>query len=337
MKRTIIAAAAVIMALSSCNKEENTAGQPLETCNVEVGLTGAELYVTTKASDTTPTAKESAYTTAMILVYDKASGVLESYKPWTGTSVSFTLNKGVKLFYGVVNGGADIASRAGTVTELLGNTATLKSDVNGFFMIGSQEVNVSGKSSFTITVKRAAAKFVYKNVSLNLDSPALSSQTFTIKGVLIINAPGDISYKAVHDNLGNYAPKIWYNQRKYVSSDCNSMLYANSVNQTVANGKSVTLNQVLYSYPNFTAEDSHSATWSPRKTRVCLECTIGSETVYYPLTISTVEPNHIYTINSLSITKKGIPDPDGEWDDAGASGTIVIADWTDGGEIDETL
>lgn len=337
MKNTFITAVAAVLALSSCTKEVSSSAITQETCTVEVGLSGADLTVSTKASDTAPTAKESSYTTATILVYDKTSGVLESYKSWTGSSVSFTLNKGTKLFYGVVNAGADIASKAGTVTELLNNTATLKSDINGFFMIGSQEINVSGKSSFTITVKRAAAKFVYKNVNLNLDSPALSSQTFTIKGVLIINAPGEISFKAAHENLTNYAPKLWYNQRKYVSSDCNSMLYASSVNKSVTNGGTTTLNQVLYSYPNFTATDSHAAAWSPRKTRICLECLIGSETVYYPLTIATVEPNHIYTINSLTITKKGIADPDGEWDDAGASGSIVIADWIDGGSLDETL
>lgn len=337
MKKTVIAAAALIIALSSCSREEAMGNLNDEPCSVEVSLLGADLSVTTKASDVTPTAAESAYKTASILVYDKTSGILESYKSWSGSSVSFTLNKGTKLFYGVVNGGADIATKAGTVTELLNNTATLKNDLGGFLMIGSQEVVVSGKSSFTITVKRAAAKFVFKDVKLSLDSPALSAQNFTIKGVLVINAPGDISFNAVQNNLTNYLPTVWYNQRKYVSSDCNSYLYAGNLDRAVSNGSTVAVGTTLYSYPNFTASDSHAAAWSPRKTRVCLECTIGSETVYYPVTIATVEPNHVYTINSLTITKKGITDPDGEWDDAGASGNITIADWTDGGSYDETL
>lgn len=337
MKRTILAAAALIAALSSCNREETLPALPQEACDVEVNITGVGLSVSTRASDTTPTASESAYTTATILVYDKASGALESYKPWTGSSVSFTLNKGTKVFYGVLNGGADIASRAATVSALLSNTATLKSDLGGFLMIGSQEVNVSGKTSFSITVKRAAAKFVYKDVKLAFDSPALASQTFTIKGVLVINAPGDISYNAVQNGLSTYSPTIWYNQRKYVSSDCNSCLYAGGINRTASNGSTTAVGKTLYSYPNYTSTDSHAAAWSPRKTRVCLECTIGSETVYYPVTLDKVEPNHVYTISSLTVTKKGISDPDGEWDDAGASGSITIADWIDGGSYDETL
>lgn len=337
MKKTILAAAALLIALSSCNREDSLESLGSEPCEVEVSLLGADLSVTTKASDVTPTASESAYKTASILVYDKTTGALESYKDWMGSSVSFTLNKGTKIFYGVVNAGADIASKAATVTALLNNTANLKSDLGGFFMIGSQEVVVSGKSSFAITVKRAAAKFVFKDVKLNFDSPALSSQTFTIQAVLVINAPGDISYDAVQNGLNSYAPTIWYNQRKYISSDCNSYLYASGIGKQVTNGSTVTVGKTLYSYPNYTTADSHAATWSARKTRVCLECTIGSETVYYPVTLATVEPNHIYTINSLTITKKGISEPDGEWDDAGASGSITIADWTDGGSYDETL
>lgn len=338
MKKTLLVAAAMILALAACKKEEpvQTAREE-EQYDVEVSLLGADMSIMTKASDVTPTASESAYKTACILVYDKVTGNLESYKDWSGSSVSFTLNKGTKLFYGVVNAGSDIASRAGTVTALLSNTATLKSDLGGFFMIGCQEVEVAGKSSFTITVKRAAAKFVYKDVKLAFDSPALAAQSFTIMGVLVINAPGDISYNAVQNGLNTYAPTVWYNQRKYASSDCNSYLYVGGINKTAANGSTSSISKVLYSYPNYTSTDSHAATWSARKTRVCLECKIGSETVYYPVTLATVEPNHVYTINSLTVTKKGISDPDGEWDDAGATGSITIADWTDGGSYDETL
>lgn len=337
MKRTLLMAAAVISALASCNRENSAVNIPDEKFNVEVSLMGVDLSVSTKASDVTPTATESAYRTASILVYDKATGVLESYKDWSGSSVSFTLNKGTKLFYGVVNGGSDIAAKSGTVKDLLSNTASLKSDLGGFLMIGCQEVTVSGKSSFTISVKRAAAKFVFKDVKLNFDSPALSSQNFTIVGVLVINAAGDISYDAVQNSLATYQPSLWYNKRKLEQSDCDRYLYAGGINKTVADGTVASVGKTLYAYPNFTVTDTHDASWSPRKTRVCLECTIGGETVYYPVTLATVEPNHIYTINSLTVTKKGISDPDGEWDDAGATGSITIADWTDGGSYDETL
>lgn len=337
MKKTILAFALMAAALSSCTREEGAPSLNNEKFDVEVNLTGLDMSVNTKAVDVTSTPAESAWSTATILVYDKGTGALESYKQWTGSSVSFTLSKGAKLFYGVLNAGADIASRAASVTALLANTATLKNDLTNFFMIGNQEVNVSGQTSFSITVKRAAAKFVVKDVKLNLDSPALSSQAFTVKGILVINAPGDISYNAVQNGLSTYQPTLWYNQRKYVSSDCNKYLYVSGINKAIANGSTATLDKTLYSYPNYTAEDSHNATWSARKTRVCLECTIGSETVYYPVTLNKVEPNHIYTINSLTITKKGITDPDGEWDNSGAAGSITIADWTDGGSVDETL
>ena len=330
------ALAATTILFFSCDRTVSPERETSEQCEISVAINGINLE--TRSTDLKPTSDESRYRDATILVYGKDTGMLESYKEWKGSPVKFTLDKGEKVFYALLNAGSDIATKSGTVNDLLGNVATLKNDLSGFFMMGTNNVNVVDKSaSTTITVTRAAAKISFEQVSLNFDSPALAALSFSIDAVMVINATGDISYNAVSSNQASYSPQVWYNKRNYTSGDCNKYLYDSSIARTLANGKSTTLGSVLYTYPNFTATDSHATQWSPRKTRVCLKCTLGTETVYYPLTLDTVGPNKYYTVKALTITKKGVSNPDDEWDDAESSGNIIIGDWFDGGDITETL
>ena len=341
MKQFLTSAAmSAAIALLSCSCDRTSPIQPevpTDRAEVEITIDGLDISAATRAADLKPTPEESAYSSAMILVYDKQSGVLESYKPWTGGPVSFTLDKGEKVLYAVLNAGSDINTRAGSISALLSNTATLKGDLGGFFMMGKQQVTVSGKASFSITVRRAAAKIVFNDVKLKLDSPALAAQSFTVNAILVINAAGDISYSALDGGQSTYSPTVWYNRQKYVSGDCNRFLYVGGLSKRISNENTIMLGKTLYTYPNYITSDSHASTWSPRKTRVCLECTIGSETVYYPITLSEIGPNKLYTINTLTITKKGVTNPDDEWDDASASGAVIVDDWYAGLEITETM
>lgn len=287
-------------------------------------------------SDINPSASEKSYTNAYILAYNKTTGALVDYKAWSGSSVKFSLDKGTYTFYAVLNYGSDVTSAASSINNLLNLKATLKKDLNGFEMIGHSDITVPATDPCSITVKRVTAKVVMQNVKINFESQVLASSTFILKNVFIINAVGDDSF-ANADNGTAYTPTVWYNQLKYVSGDCNNYLYAGGINKTIAQGATYGVNKTFYVYPNATETDKHNGSFSARKTRIILEATINGETCYYPLTFASIGANKVYTVKSITITRKGIANPDDVWDDGSGTGSVIIGDWTEGGEYDETL
>lgn len=333
---TILAFAGILSA--SCNKEAGPVAEPdvrpAQKYEVLVGLSNVDLMITESKASTAATETEKRVDDAYIIVY-ATDGTLVDYKAWSGSSVKFALEAGTYQFYAAVNTGMDAAPAS--LTDFRALVGTLKDDLSGFTMVGWTEKEVSvGNETFSITARRLASKIVIEDLKVNFSAVSLQSEEVTVNAVYLINVPGDLSFGAYLAGTA-YSPTLWYNQMKYVSGDCDNCLFAGSLGVKVGHGETAVLDKVFYSYPNGTASDVHNGTFSSRKTRLVVECTILGDTCYYPFTFEQLESNKIYTITSLTLTRRGVESPDEVWNADEVSGNLTIDDWTNGGEYSESL
>lgn len=338
MKRLFLLCAVAGIAAVSCNKDmdiqPSQQDAPKEKLEVLVGLSNVDLTITETRADLTATSAEKKVDDAYVLVYN-ASGNLVDYKAWSGSSVKFALEAGNYKFFAIINTGA--TSMPATVTALNALKGTLKADLSGFTMLGSTEKTIAtGTEKFSISAKRLASKVVFKDLKVNFSSTSLQAAGMTLNAVYLINAAGEMTFASMlGGNLA--APGLWYNQLKYAQNDCDSYLYAGGLNLSAAHGSTKNVNKTFYAYPNGTASDAHGGSWSARKTRLVLEATVDGSKCYYPFTFDTLEPNKIYTVNSITVTRKGVANPDDVWNDNEVSGDLTIDDWTNGGEFSEEM
>lgn len=337
MKRLFLLCAVVGIAAVSCNKEmdiqPDSQDVPKEKFEVLVGLSNVDLTITETRADLAATSAEKKVDDAYVLVYN-ASGNLVDYKAWSGSSVKFTLEAGNYKFFAIINTGE--TSMPATMTALNALKGTLEADLSGFTMLGSTEKTIAtGTEKFSISAKRLASKVVFKDLKVNFSSSSLQEVGMTLNAVYLINAAGEMTFASA---LGNFAaPGLWYNQLKYAKNDCDSYLYAGNLNLFVDHGSTENVNKTFYVYPNGTASDTHGGNWSERKTRLVLEATVDGSKCYYPFTFDTLESNKIYTVNTITVTRKGVANPDDVWNDNEVSGDLTIDDWTNGGEFSEEM
>lgn len=323
--------------LVSCNKEMNPQQpgvNPGEKLEVIVGLSNVDLTVTETKADLTASAAEKKVDDAYVLVYG-SNGNLVDYKAWSGSSVKFALEAGTYKFYAIINTGA--TSMPATVSALNALNGTLKADLSGFTMLGYTEKSIAtGNETFSITAKRLATKVVFENLVVNFSSSSLQAAGMTVNAVYLTNAVGEMSFASY---LGGSfsAPSLWYNKMKYESGDCNAYLYAGNLNLQAAHGSTKALNKTFYTYPNETASDVHNGTWGARKTRLVIEATVNGSKCYYPFTFDTLESNKVYTVKSITVTRKGVTNPDDVWNSDEVSGNVTVDDWTNGGEYTEEM
>lgn len=324
-----IAVAGLCILAAACNKNYSPAALPSDgedLVDVCVNVSGA-LNAVTKA-DTVATDHEKSYSNAYVIIFD-SEGKMETYKAWSGSSLTFSLKKGTKNFVAVLNAGTDVTSVA-TRSEFDARLFSL-SDIEskGFLMQGEVTKTVEGSTvDVIITVKRLAAKVAVGSFKVAFDSPMLSSKPVTLDSVYLINASAKNKYD------GSLAGE-WANRMCYESGSPSCLVKAS--NLSVTQGQTYDLDYVFYMLPNPTEADAHNGSWSARHTRIVFALTVDGTKYYYNKTFGSVVSNGLYTVGSTVITKTGADTPDAEMDQSGAAGQIQISNWDFAGNYDEDL
>lgn len=333
LKFSFIAVLAALAGLAACNKEYDVpAGRTASgLCSISVGIKGAG--VTTRSAGT---AAENAYDNAKILAFN-SNNVLTDYKTWNGSNVKFTLPADNYTFCAVLNFDendvpgfiSDLDDFDDTVAKLTGMTGTAAR--RRFTMTGRETgVTVNSDSPagvVQIHVQRLVARIVLKKITRDMVTSSNQEKTFHFVKAYAINVVGDEPY----ENRGAYEPEEWLNKMGYTASAADGLLCIPG-NVDIDDGDvwQPSGDAVIYVLPNYTTDDSHAGAWSPRKTRIVIEGTLGGETCYYPITFNEIDGNTCYTIANVTLTKEGSDHPDVPVvaDDA-CQATIIIDPWTD--------
>lgn len=338
MKKIFIIATLLATFLVSCKKENNVTAESTapERVSLSVGLANQELSLETKA--TISETNEKTIKSLQVLVFN-SDGKLDAYGKGTSASLTLSTTTGQKDIYAVVNGEnlSSVTTKAAflaTKSLLTNNTLSTASATDGLEMIGSVSQNITAASNVSITVNRLVARLSINGVKTRFSAPAYANATFKVKKAYLVNCAGDINFGKTA------APTLWLNKMANSGTEAPELTYhAYSTPVSVTNNTAPVSTPDLnfYTYQNNTNTDVSGGTWSARKTRIVIEAELAGEIVYYPITISNIEPNKTYTVTELTITRRGSSNPDIPVVSYDCTYNVVVGDWTSAFSGPETV
>ena len=315
----MMAAVAAVFGTMSC-KKDNVPSMNQGNANVPVDGERTELTVgiaTGMTKSTTITADDEVKVNNL-QVFVFRGDALDAYGVADNAStVTVSCTKGNREVYAVVNA-PDLKDIA-TKTDLLAAKSALSdNDESNFVMIGKTNADLPSELPVNVEVDRIVSKVVLKTVNRAFTSAALAALNFSIDEIFITNVAGDVNY-GLTDN-----PLEWYNKMDYNSEM--AMFTHDAPAASVVNEEAYSTQHTFYCYPN-KAADSDATSWSPRRTRLVLKTTLGTDTYYYPVTLPELENNKSYELE-LTITRPGSDSPDNPVSFADCTFSISVKPWT---------
>ena len=315
----MMAAVAAVFGTMSC-KKDNVPSMNQGNANVPVDGERTELTVdiaTGMTKSTTITAEDEVKVNNL-QVFVFRGDALDAYGVADNAStVTVSCTKGNREVYAVVNA-PDLKDIA-TKTDLLAAKSALSdNDESNFVMIGKTNADLPSELPVNVEVDRIVSKVVLKTVNRAFTSAALAALNFSIDEIFITNVPGDVNY-GLTDN-----PVDWYNKMDYNSEM--AMFTHDAPAASVVNEEAYSTQHTFYCYPN-KAADSDATSWSPRRTRLVLKTTLGTDTYYYPVTLPELENNKSYELE-LTITRPGSDNADMPVSFEDCAFEITVKPWT---------
>ena len=339
-KCTFFFAAALVLLATSCNgdlsPEENPARRVNLTVNVDAPYTRATV---TEGLDMTLKNFQVFVFSDGGKFEDSSSLIIES------SQVSMSIIPGNKRIWVLANLNQALSGIT-RESALINRVTSLSSNVfDKFIMSGSEQQIVTVDKELTVSVQRLACKVVLDKITRDFTNKSYAEVPMKIKRIYMSNVVGDCDYGC------SMTPTIWYNKLGVVdatiSSEVRNLILDEDINTDLPDGSSYEHTHTFDVYPNPTTTDTYVAPWSPRHTRLVIECEYNNQTCYYPITIpkangsdlGVMTRNTEYHIGELILKRPGSIDPDKPTDEVSskinATFTITISPWGGGGSYTE--
>jgi hypothetical protein len=321
--RAALAAVCVLPVFIGCQENVIDMQSSAEMVRLEISVPISETKVISGADET-------AVKNYQVFLFNEQE-VLEAYVNKSTADLSLNATLGLKTVVVLLNAPAinDITD----LTELLSKKSLLSHNApDAFVMEGLVNININTTKnvSVEVPVSRKVAKVELANVTAAFELPQYQTMPFKVSSVYLINVPADAKY------LVSSAPSQWFNQSQHVASEVDNLIYDDMKSVVVSPESPYSTKNAFYCYPNPTAADSFSKTWTARRTRLVVEAMLGDQKYYYPVTLPKLESNKIYQV-SLTITRPGSLSPDSVVDKFAAAIAVSITDWADGGTVTEDI
>lgn len=247
--------------------------------------------------------------------------------------------------YPVTGTGAFNPAAVRTPSDITGKVASLGDNaVGSLLMYGAEPLTPgTGTAPVTIRVRRIVSRIDLPGVAVDFSGkPDLAAMTFTLRHLYVTNAYRTTRYGSDYTRAElSGARSSWYNSGGWHRGEAgegalDALLGDRDIDEVVTAGNPYTTPHSFYALPNGSLSDDDQRQidpWTRRCTRLVIEATLGSETVYYPVTIPAMTRNCIYSVTGVVIHGKGSPDPEVLSGDGMDSTVTVLQDgWDDPGE-----
>ncbi|MBP5522307.1 MAG: hypothetical protein J6X82_07815 [Bacteroidales bacterium] len=325
----LMTAASVAALALSCTKDIDF----IETQPQTVPLTVNVGTVVTRA--TVNGTEDMTLKNVQVIVFND-KGKLEKSSNLATNTTSLTLDvlPGKKTVWAVANIVSKISESAiPSIVDLSSKIYDLENNaVDKLSMSGFAEKTVSlDACSMELLVKHMACKVVLDGVKRSFTNPDYAVIPLTVKKIYISNVAGKCSFGCEGE-----MPSLWYNQLGIIPTSLPASVKALTVddglNISLPEGGSYNTTHTFYAFPNPSTDPVAGGTWSPRQTRLVLECDYGGNTCYYPITITgPLLRNKVYHISMLTLKKPGSTSPDDPNTEVSSTISfavqIKVADW----------
>lgn len=298
--KTIIAAVAASAAVfTGCLKNGIV---PLEQQATSKLTVNVSCDIDSKAAGINAEDNEKKINSVQVFVFS-SDGKLEAEAYGTAPTLQMVTTKGDKTVKVLVN--HERLTSVAMLSDWTNYVADLEvNKTNSFLMTGQETITVKDNTvNLSTVVTRQVTKVVIKKITNNMTLSQYQSNPVKVVGIYLINVVGHRPLQAWKD------PTRWLNKGGRDSAE-NSLYAEFPASKTLSYGSTDSSEHYFYCLPNPTSTDNQSETWSARHTRLVVEAQIDGKTYYYPITLPVLNPNHIYTINELTITRPGTDSPD---------------------------
>lgn len=325
MKRIFYLIFASLLTLAACHKsgpQQELLPEGKVSLTVHVGDPSTKVIAASKND-------ENKVSSVQVVVFDSA-GITEAYAKG-GTTLTVGVVAGAKTVWAIANCSMDL-STVQNEAELSAKAVDLGlNDYNSLVMAGKKSATISSTAkSVNVDVSHLVCKVVLDKITRNFTVAALASKQLTINSAYLIDVMGDVSL------AGSPLGKVWYNKMSHADASLDKILFS-SKGAALANGGEMAMNMSFYPYPNNTAQDSSSSTWSARKTKLVLDTTFDGKKQYYTIPLMTLERNKIYEFTNITLTKRGSDDPEKPVTSEDVSVTVKVTDFISGATYTETI
>lgn len=260
--------------------------------------------------------------TLQVFVYNEDGSMDASSERMDSSSVIISCGIGKKVVAAVVNAPEISPEDVRTLDRLKAVPSSLTDNrPGGFVMFGMETITLSARATVKVPVKRLVSKIVLSQIDRDFDDPVAAAKPLIIKGVSLKHVAGSYT-------LGGVAPAevVWYNDvqnEKIEEPESVKNLIADyGLDFPLVQSGSYETPHCFYSYPN----DAGS-----KVTILSVETLFSGMVAYYPIALKALEPNKIYILTNLKLTRQG-----GAFDD---EDTIIfdikVEDWETGAEWEE--
>ncbi|MBQ9184889.1 MAG: hypothetical protein IJ151_03325 [Bacteroidales bacterium] len=278
-----------------------------------------------------------------------ASGIDTVYVSSAGNGVMAECRADLSRIFVAGNIATGASARPDTLTANLANMTDGRISCSATF----DKLLGHGLNEFPLSLPRDICKISLEKVENRISEGAYSGKTVTVEKVFIINGVGRFQVFCMNGE----EPRRWWFAPSGFAPDAGweagaakaspeitaeGTGYMNppgiskaSPGKSIGWGLAETIDIELYTGPNDVSEDAWggsgedmgSGQWTPRKTRLVLQCLIDGHRCYYPLTIDNLKANHHYIVRKMVLTRFGTEYPDQPYDFTEAGASIVLADW----------
>ena len=338
MKRMILiltAALSVLCTLSACRKSASPSpadGQlsgPTGVIRIDIGIPA------TKSDD--GALKDYQINTVQVLVFDgdgrKETDHYEalSSPAQNSTSLTITTRTGAKTVYAVLNSPRLKESTLDGLQEHLSDLG--ENSHTNLVMSGKNAITVTeydrnkdsgaAPQTMSVSVKRLASMIQLDQVTVDFRNTALEGGSFTIREIYLKNVVGKAPL-GVSGSQGSGMPlplpddrhtnyDNWYNKGT-LQAGAPAVTFDEWTTSCSVEGAATTISRDLFAYPNKTAGDSTSDTFSQRRTRLVIRAHVTAsanttpavdQDTYYTFDLPVLVANSIYRITNINITMLG--------------------------------
>ena len=204
-----------------------------------------------------------------------------------------------------------------------------------------------GTNELELSVPRDICKISLEKVENRIEEGAYAGKTLRVEKIFLINGIGRyrIFGSTASARFAPSAGRWWFcpsgaDAQSWESQGTEGFMAAPDLSYStpardIAYGATETFDTDVYTCPNDTKTDVWTdyvadlvaADWTPRKTRLVLQCLIDGHRCYYPLTIDNPQANCQYIIRRLVITRFGTDYPDQPYDFSTGTAAICLTDW----------
>lgn len=318
MRKSLFVFAAV--ACCACSKGV------VEPSVVKEGMVELKFSVPVAASKMSGPVAEDAVENLQVFVFGK-NGEIQSSGMAEGSSLSMTCTTGDKDIAVVVNTSpiADVYDYDGFMEFM----ADFDDNAPGrFVMTGRSSEYLDASGTIEIPVSRRVAKVILSSVTRSFTLEQHKNLDFELMSVFMTNTPYacGLFQEMQSDNLINEG----VSDMNAIMEASGELLYDDLGDLPIEQGETADVGNFLYCYPNFCEGGLVPPPY------LIVQARLGDGVYYYSVELPKMQCNKCYNV-SLTVTMPGSLTPDFPVKKEDASFSVIVSDWEENIEVDETI